>query len=406
LTLGKNASPKTMEEFDEQRGFNKPLLLGRWSGTRAFPDTDFRRNAGSWRKALAITHVPPADRAPGHIVLPAGTNGAVPLLFGLRPQTTYEWRLTYRLDRGSATLRVGEHALTLPASPQWKEATLRMTSGSETKPPATLLRSDAAPLQLRSMTLRRQNAHALDSQFVFYLRQIARLDFGTSNFTNQRVSQMLKDGLGPSLSLTIPIFVVELIVAVSIALLCAFFRDTWLDRSIVVVTVILMSVNYLVWIIAGQYVLGHRLGWFPLWGFESWIYLLLPVTIGVVSGLGENVRFYRTIMLDEMYRDYVRTAFAKGVGSGGVLFKHVLKNAMIPILTSVIIAIPFLYTGSLLLEGFFGIPGLGNMSINAINYSDVDVVRAVVLIGAVLYVIANLFTDLCYAWVDPRVRLS
>jgi peptide/nickel transport system permease protein len=130
------------------------------------------------------------------------------------------------------------------------------------------------------------------------------------------------------------------------------------------------------------------------------------VIIGIVSGLGENIRFYRTIMLDELYRDYVRTAFAKGVSRRGVLLRHVLKNAMIPILTNVVIAIPFLYTGSLLLEGFFGIPGLGGMSINALNYSDVDVVRAVVFIGAVLYVFANLLTDIAYALVDPRVKLS
>ncbi|MBI2437278.1 MAG: ABC transporter permease, partial [Lentisphaerae bacterium] len=119
-----------------------------------------------------------------------------------------------------------------------------------------------------------------------------------------------------------------------------------------------------------------------------------------------EVRFYRTVMLDEMYRDYVRTALAKGVSRPGLLFRHVLKNAMIPILTNVVIAIPFLYTGSLLLEGFFGIPGLGNMGINALNNSDVDVIRAIVLIGSILYVAANLLTDLCYALVDPRVRLG
>jgi peptide/nickel transport system permease protein len=201
-------------------------------------------------------------------------------------------------------------------------------------------------------------------------------------------------------------FLIELVVAVSIALLCAFFRNTFVDRLIVVIAVVLMSVNYLVWIIFGQYVLGYRWGWFPLWGFESWTFLLLPVLIGVVSGLGTDVRFYRTIMLDEMYRDYVRTAFAKGVSRPGVLFKHVLKNGMIPILTNVVIAIPFLYTGSLLLERFFGIPGLGNMAINAVDYSDVDVIRAIVLIGSILYVIANLMTDLCYALFDPRVRLN
>ena len=126
----------------------------------------------------------------------------------------------------------------------------------------------------------------------------------------------------------------------------------------------------------------------------------------MISGLGGNLRFYRTIMLDEMYKDYVRTAFAKGVSRPGVLLRHVLPNAMIPIVTNVVVAIPFLYTGSLLLESFFGIPGLGYLGVNAINSSDVDVVRALVFIGAVLFVIANLVTDLCYAWLDPRVKLE
>ncbi len=167
-----------------------------------------------------------------------------------------------------------------------------------------------------------------------------------------------------------------------------------------------MSINYLVYIVAGQYFLAYKSGWFPVWGYESAKYLMLPVIIGVVSGLGSNIRFYRTVMLDEMYKDYVRTAFAKGVSKPRVLFVHVLKNAMIPIITNVVIAIPFLYTGSLLLESFFGIPGLGYLSINAILSADIDVVRAIVLIGALLFVISNLLTDICYAVADPRVKLK
>ena len=167
-----------------------------------------------------------------------------------------------------------------------------------------------------------------------------------------------------------------------------------------------MSINYLVYIVAGQYFLAYKNGLFPVWGYESARYLALPVLIGVISGLGSNIRFYRTIMLDEMYKDYVRTAFAKGVSKPRVLFVHVLKKAMIPIITNVVIAIPFLYTGSLLLESFFGIPGLGYLGINAILSSDIDVVRALVLIGAMLFVVSNLLTDICYAAADPRVKLK
>ncbi|MDP2990684.1 MAG: ABC transporter permease, partial [Kiritimatiellota bacterium] len=383
MTLGKNISPKALEEFDEQRGFNKPLLLGRWSNTRAYEGATFTRNAGPWRQVEGVTYTAPQRREPGLITLAPGKDYALPLAFKLKPQRTYQWIIKYRLRLGTASFKAvhsyqpddvtgAKPALAnvggferqirfLTTNSAWQTVKIPFTVGAVPGDLKMTVHTEGGALEICALKLRRQNANWFDTQFVFYLGQIARLDFGKSNFSNQRVSQMLKDGIGPSLCLTVPIFLVELVVAISIALLCAFFRNTLMDRLIVVIAVVLMSVNYLVWIIFGQYVLGYRWGWFPLWGFESWTFLLLPVLIGVVSGLGENVRFYRTIMLDEMYRDYVRTAFAKGVSRRGVLFKHVLKNGMIPILTNVVIAIPFLYTGSLLLEGFFGIPGLGNM---------------------------------------------
>ncbi len=420
MTLGKNISPKALEEFDEQRGFNKPLLVGRWSATRAYEDTTFNRNAGPWRQVEGAAYNAPRRWEPGAITLAPGKDYALPLAFPLKAQTNYRWSLKYRLRAGAASFRIARayraaeteggsverQTRFLAANDAWQTIELPFNTGLKSAALKMALHVEGGPLEIRALKLRRQNANWFDTQFVFYLGQIARFDFGKSNFTNQRVSQMLKDGIVPSLCLTVPIFLVGLVVAVSISLLCAFFRNTFVDRSIVVIAVVLMSVNYLIWIIFGQYLLGYRWNWFPLWGFESWAFLLLPVLIGVVSGLGESVRFYRTIMLDEMYRDYVRTAFAKGVSRSGVLFKHVLKNGMIPILTNVVIAIPFLYTGSLLLESFFGIPGLGHMSIDAVNYSDVDVIRAIVLIGAILYVIANLATDLCYAFFDPRVKLG
>ncbi len=193
--------------------------------------------------------------------------------------------------------------------------------------------------------------------------------------------------------------------SIGMALACAYWRNKSVDRVLVIVSVVLMSVNYLVWIIMGQFFFAFKLGWFPIWGFESWRYLLLPVMIGVISGLGPNLRFYRTVILDELYKDYVKTAYAKGLGPVAVLFKHVLPNAMIPIITNTALVLPYLYTGNLLLESFFGIPGLGGLSINAINSADVDVVRGVVIVGAAIYVVASLLTDVCYAWADPRVKL-
>jgi peptide/nickel transport system permease protein len=167
-----------------------------------------------------------------------------------------------------------------------------------------------------------------------------------------------------------------------------------------------MSVNYVVWVLAGQFFLAYKWKFFPIWGYESAFYIVLPAMIGVLSSLGVDIRFFRTAVLDEIYKPYVRTARAKGLSRTTILVKHVLRNSLIPIVTYVSLAIPYLFTGSLMLESFFGIPGLGNVSINAIHSSDMAVVRAVVVLGALLYQGINLVTDLLYAWLDPRVRLG
>jgi len=205
--------------------------------------------------------------------------------------------------------------------------------------------------------------------------------------------------------LAAPIFFIEAMVAISIALFAAYYRNTWIDRSLVVLCVVGMSVSYLVYILVGQYVLAYRMQLFPIWGFESVKYLFLPVLVGLVSGIGGEVRFYRTVMLDEMYQDYVRTAFSKGCRQKTVLFKHVLKNAMIPVITHTVIVIPFLFTGNLLLETFFGIPGIGYLTVEAINSNDIPVIKATVMVASIIYVFASLLTDICYAMVDPRVKL-
>ena len=412
LKLGKNATPRSLEEYDAQRGYNKPLLCGLWGTTRAYSDSRFDENAGPWSRVKGADY---AREPAGRLVLPGETDYAIPLSLALQAQASFRWVIVSRQTGASrgrpASFQLADNSnivqtVALAADGAWKRTVIEFKTGAETAGLKCMFVVPDGALEVKSLTLGRRVAHGLDSQLVFYLGQIARCDFGESAETNQRVSRMILDGVLPSLALTVPMFLVGLIVEIALALFCAFFRDTLIDRFFVVFSVILMSVNYLVWIVFGQYFLGYVMRWFPVWGFESWRYLVLPCTIGVLSGLGTGIRFYRTIMLDEMYRDYVRTAFAKGVSRTGVLFKHVLKNAMIPILTSVVMAIPFLYTGSLLLESFFGIPGLGNLAINGINNSDVDVIRAVVLVGSIIYVIANLITDICYTLVDPRVKLE
>lgn len=246
----------------------------------------------------------------------------------------------------------------------------------------------------------------LHRQFTKFCMDLAHGDFGVSTEADEPVLDVLKRGVGPSLSLTVPILVGGTAIGLALAMLCAAWRGGKLDRAVLVGSTVLMSVNYVVWVLAGQFIFAFKLRLFPVWGYENAFYLVLPVLIGIVSGLGIDVRFFRTAILDEIYKPYVRTARMKGLSEMRVLFVHVLRNSLIPIVTYVSLSIPYLFTGSLMLESFFGIPGLGNVSINAIHSSDMAVVRAVVVLGALLYQGVNLATDLLYAWLDPRVRLS
>ena len=376
LVLGQNAGARALEEFDAARGYDKPLFCGNWTKTRALEPVDFATAAPGVRAAWGAGES-------GPLRLAAGQELALPFAFPLPADG--RWRLTV----------VG-------AGPGFPPDGKIVFHGAE-KPG---FRAAGGPVEIRRVKLEKATRHFFDSQLVDYVARVLRLDFGTSTSLNQPVWSLLKAGIGPSLALTTPILVVELAVSLALALLCAYRRGSWLDRGLVAVCVALMSVNYLVWIVFGQYVLAYRLGWFPVWGFESWRNLLLPVGIGVATGLGTNVRFYRTILLEEMHKDYVRTAFAKGLRTEQVLFKHVLKNALGPVIVNVALALPYLYTGSLLLESFFGIPGLGYLSLNAIHSADVEVVRAIVLVGALLFTAANVLADVALAWVDPRVKLA
>ncbi|MBM4103582.1 MAG: ABC transporter permease [Planctomycetes bacterium] len=247
-----------------------------------------------------------------------------------------------------------------------------------------------------------------DSQFIDHFKRAVTFDFGRA-MDRERISEKIRRGVGPSLMLTGPMFCGELIVAVSLALIIAFVRGTVWDVSAVVICVAGMSIPYLSFIIFGQYFFAYKLDWFPI------IYLPeepmiksvgLPIVIGIIAGLGAELRFYRTIMLDEIRNDYVRTAFAKGLSTSRVLFKHVLKNAMIPIITNVVLALPTLILGSFLLERFFGIPGLGYLMIEAIGSRDFFIINAMTFIFSLLIVVFTLLTDICYALVDPRISFK
>ena len=245
-----------------------------------------------------------------------------------------------------------------------------------------------------------------DSQFFNFVGGLCKGDFGYSIENQEPVVEVLKRGVGPSLSLTVPILIGGVIVALMLALLAAAMRGGGVDKAVLVFSAVLMSVNYVIWVLAGQFFLSYKAGFFPVWGYENAFYLALPVLIGIFSSLGTDVRFFRTAILDEVYKPYVLTARAKGLSVWTIMTRHVLRNALIPIVTYVSLSIPYLFTGSLLLESFFGIPGLGSVSINAIHSADMAVVRAIVVLGALLYQFVNLSTDILYAVLDPRVRIG
>lgn len=248
-----------------------------------------------------------------------------------------------------------------------------------------------------------------DTIFFSKSLKLFQFDFGSSD-SGRDIGYDISQRMWPSLAIAIPVLVIGLMVNITYALLIAFFRATYIDIWSVVLCVVMMSISGLFYIIGGQYLVSKLLHLVPISGYDTGLsaikFLILPVVIGVVGGIGAGTRWYRTLFLEEINRDYVRTARAKGLSEGVVLFRHVLKNAMIPILTGVVVVLPLLFMGSLITESFFGIPGLGSYTIDAISQQDFAIVRAMVFLGSVLYILGLLLTDISYTLVDPRVRLS
>jgi peptide/nickel transport system permease protein len=245
-----------------------------------------------------------------------------------------------------------------------------------------------------------------------FFEKSARLfafDFGRSD-DGRDIGREIRTRMGPSVAIALPVFLIGLLAYVTFSLVMAFFRATYVDFSGVVLCVALMSISGMFYIIGGQYLISKLWRLAPISGFGEGLdigkFLVLPVLVALVASLGERTRWYRTIFLEEMNKDYVRTARAKGLSEARVLFTHVLRNAMIPILTGAVVVIPLLFMGSLVTESFFGIPGLGSYTIDAINSQDFAVVRAMVFLGSFLYIIGLLLTDLSYTLVDPRIRLE
>ena len=249
-------------------------------------------------------------------------------------------------------------------------------------------------------------------QLWIFVKQIASADFGVSWSTNERVSQIFATRLGPSLTVLVPLLLASTAIALAAAMLVAYYRGSLTDRGIMIACTVGQSVSILVYILLLQYWLAYRLGWFPVQGWGSTLgenllrYAALPILVGVIVSLAPDIRLYRSFFLDEIGQDYVRTARAKGLGEGRVVWLHVLRNAAIPVTTNVMMQIPGLLAGAFLIERFFSIPGIGREVILAVERSDFPVIKAVTVYVAIATMIVNLLADLTYRALDPRVQLK
>lgn len=276
-------------------------------------------------------------------------------------------------------------------------------------PVRAALGQHATPASIAALRAQWGLDRPLPQQFGLFLQQIVRFDFGRSFVNGDDLATLVGRGAWVSLAVTLPPFLAGLVVSVAVALFVAYHRGGWVDRMSRAVFIGGMSISALVYVIVGQYLLAFKLGWFPISGFErGWVglpYLLLPWLILLAVSIGPDVRLYRAVMLEEVGSDYVRTARSKGAGEVRVLVGHVLPNVAIPILTNTVTSLPFLVLGSLLIERYFTIPGIGDLVVGALANGDFPVLKAVTVLSALALVTCNLLTDLLYAWADPRVRM-
>ena len=346
--LGKNATPAEIDSLRRELGSDLPLLWGRKCRTEAFPIWEGKRTD------VCIKRNFPLEKGVAVITFTSSCKAELPV------------------DNSIKEIRFG--------APVGEYIT-------------------------RVETFRIQQ-NPYNSQFFKAIKEILTLDFGKTITTREPVSDIFKRSIGPSLLLMFPIFLGELSLGAVLALAATAFRNRLPDRLLVLISVAGMSISYLTVIILGQWFLGYYLELFPIWGFQSLADFGLPVTIGILCGTGTNVRFFRTVFTDELRKEYLRTAVAKGASPVSVYGKHLLRNGAIQIITRAGASLPFLFTGSLLLESFFGIPGLGFAGVDALYNSDIQLLKALVVLSAFLFVTINLLADLAYAWADPRIRLE
>jgi peptide/nickel transport system permease protein len=314
---------------------------------------------------------------------------ALPILVGVNLITFFLFFIVNTPD-DIARMQLGQKRVTQEAIDKWK------ADRGYNKP--VLWNANADGMEKLTETIFFSNSVKL---FVF--------DFGQSD-SGRDIGHDISQRMWPSLAITVPSLLLGLLAYISFALILAFFRATYIDVWGVILCVIMMSISSMFYIIGGQFLIGKYLHLVPIsgydTGFEAIKFVALPVLVGLVASIGSSTRWYRTIFLEEMNKDYVRTARAKGLSEKLVLYRHVLRNGLIPILTGVVVILPMLFIGSLITESFFAIPGLGSYTIDAINRQDFAIVRSMVYLGSVLYILGLLLTDISYTIADPRIRLD
>ena len=314
---------------------------------------------------------------------------AIPILIGVNLLTFVLFFVVNSPD-DMARLNLGEKRVTPEAIEKWKQE-----------------RGYDKPL----LTNKESEGLGVITDTIFFEKSVKLFlfDFGSSD-SGRDIGYDISQRMWPSLAIALPVLIVGLSINITFALLIAFFRATYIDFWSVVLCVTMMSISGLFYIIGGQFLVGKLLHLVPISGYDTGFsaikFLILPVIVGVIGGIGAGTRWYRTLFLEEVNKDYVRSARSKGLSEAMVMFHHVFRNALIPILTGVVVVLPLLFMGSLITESFFAIPGLGSYVIDAINMQDFAIVRSMVFLGAVLYVIGLLLTDISYTLVDPRVRLT
>ena len=401
VLLGKNPTAADVEAMRDSMGCDKPLFFGNWRITELYPSADFT-GGRTEVPGIELNGIEP-ENAAGQDGLRLGTGSII-----FKRQFTNKEAKNRIILSGSGHFRVNGQEIELTSGGTAIEL-------DDTPGELTVTGLDANCI-LISAGFERPNRAWYDSQALDSVKELVAFsskfpyvsffNFGNTLLTHESIRGKLWRGMVPSLMIMLPIFFGELVLGIVLAMISCAFQDRILDRAIVVLSVAGMSVSYLVLIILGQWFLAYYLNLFPVWGWDSPNCVILPVIIGVVSGTGGGVRFYRTVFLDEIRREYIRTATAKGATPKRVYGIHLLRNALVPIITRASTELPFLFTGSLLLESFFGIPGLGYEGVNALNSSDLSMLKALVLLGAILFIVINLITDVAYAWVDPRVRVD